>query len=196
MLNPTIIAEDLISLVAQGDEHAFALLFNRCRSKVYSIALYLTKSPALAEDICQEVFVSLWVSRRHLPNVKSFNSYLYTIIYHKVLNYLKKEDHQQQIVLWSVRHKPAAVNNTEEAVHNKQIYELLDRAIEQLPAQKKLIYRLNKEGGMNYQEIAERLGISSHTVKNHLIAAGKFLRNYMRQLPLPGFIWTLLDTLI
>lgn len=188
------VEDELIYRVADGDEQAFEQLFQRCRSKVYSIAFYLSKSPFAAEDISQEVFVSLWVSRNCLRKVESFDAYLYTTIYHKVLRYLKNETNQQQIMLWASSSKSASLNNTEESIAEKEIKLLLGKAIEQLPPQKKLIYRLNKEHGLNYEEIGEQLQISPNTVKNHLVEAVKLIRRYFTHFTLQSVILKLIES--
>lgn len=187
------VGNELIHRVADGDEQAFEQLFERCRSKVYSIAFYLSKSPFAAEDISQEVFVSLWVSRKCLKKVESFDAYLYTIIYHKVLRYLKSETNQQQIMLWAVNAKSVSLNSTEESITEKEIKLLLGKAIEQLPPQKKLIYRLNKEHGLNYEEIGEQLQISPNTVKNHLVEAVKLIRRYFTHFTLQSVFLKLIE---
>lgn len=176
--------KELTSGVADGDEGSFALLFQKYRSKVFSIAYHLTKSPFAAEEISQEVFTGLWTSRRHLRDVQSFTAYLNTVIHHKTINFLKKESNWQQIILWAAEHKHGTPNDPELELAGKEMTSMIDTAIERLPDQKKLIYRLSRENGMSYREIADQLQISPHTVKNHLIVAVRLLRSFLRHLPL------------
>lgn len=171
--------------VAEGDEQSFTRLFHRYRSKVFSIAFHLTKSPFAAEEISQEVFTGLWISRRHLARIQSFEAYLHTVIYHKTLNYLKKEGNWKQILIWAANQKMNTGADPEQDLAGKEVNIMISKAVEQLPPQKRLIYRLSREHGMNNEQIAHELQISPHTVKNHLVVAVRLLRNFLRHLPLP-----------
>ena len=71
------------------------------------------------------------------------------------------------------------INEAELHVAAKEYNQIIQRAIDQLPPQRKLIYQLNKEDGLSYQQIAEELNISRHTVKNQLFSAVQSVRSYI-----------------
>lgn len=68
-----------------------------------------------------------------------------------------------------------------------QLSEILKQGIEQLPPQKKEICKMKMEGNISNQEIADRMGISIHTVKSHYQESIKMLRNYFRKIKLMLF---------
>lgn len=70
---------ELLVLVADGDESAFRQLFDVYRQKIYALGLYLTHSDFLAEEIVQDVFLRVWVSREKLRGVMQFHAYLKVI---------------------------------------------------------------------------------------------------------------------
>jgi RNA polymerase sigma-70 factor (ECF subfamily) len=71
------------------------------------------------------------------------------------------------------------LNEAEQHVAAKEYNQVIKDAIEQLPPQRKLIYQLHKEEGMNYQQIADELQISKHTVKNQLFSAVQSIRRFI-----------------
>ena len=71
-------------------------------------------------------------------------------------------------------------NETEQRLAARESGQLISRAIENLPAQRKIIYRMNREESLSYRQIAEELQISRHTVKNQLSSALQYLRSCLK----------------
>src|SRR6476661_392324 len=88
----------LFEAIARGEETAFKNLFDAYKTKIYAVALKWTKSSFAAEEITQEVFISIWTSRAKLPAINDPPAYLYTTIYNKVSRHLKKEANQSRIL--------------------------------------------------------------------------------------------------
>jgi RNA polymerase sigma-70 factor (family 1) len=170
----------LFEAIAGGDEASFEILFNRCRARVYTLAFKWTKSAFAAEEITQDVFISVWTGRAHLPAVRDPRAYFYAILYNKINRYLRKEANKDRILKLSLWNAKESSNETEETVYANDGQRFIDYAIEQLSPQKKLIYELNRKEGKSYSEIAETLKLSPHTVKSHLGKAVKLIRNYMK----------------
>ena len=61
----------LLALLAQDSEYAFQLVFDRYRNTVYKAAMLYVKSPVIAEEIVQDVFLKLWFQRHHLDEIRS-----------------------------------------------------------------------------------------------------------------------------
>jgi RNA polymerase sigma-70 factor (family 1) len=166
--------------IAREEESSFKAFFEQYRKRVYSLAYKLTKSVFAAEEITQEVFISVWASRRHLPAVKDAETYFYTIIYNKISRHLKKEANKARILRLSVSDATGSSNETEETIDVNEGQRFVNKALAQLSPQKKLIYELSRKEGKSYDEIAVALRLSPHTVKSHLVKAVKFVRNYMK----------------
>jgi len=170
----------LFVAVSNGDEAAFKTLFALFRSKAYAVGMKWTKSPYAAEEITQNVFINIWVSRARLPMVNDPEAYLYSVIYNRVSQYLKNEANQSAILSHFGNSRQYS-NETEESIYAAECQKYLDSAIAQLSPQRKIIYELTHMQGKSYNEIAEALNISRNTVKTHLVKAVKFIRNYMRE---------------
>ena len=103
----------LFEAIARGEENAYKALFEKYSLKVYAVALKWTKSAFAAEEITQDVFISIWISRTMLSSVKDPQAYIYTIIYNKVNRYLKKETNTARILVTYLRHCKKYCNETE-----------------------------------------------------------------------------------
>ncbi len=169
----------LFVAIAGGDADAFKLLFHKYRGGMYSVAFKFTKTAYAAEEITQDIFISLWTSRAHLENVVEPKAYLYTIAYNKISRHLKKESNKARILALAQWVQNTSTNETEETVYANDSLRHINNAIEQLSPQKKLIYKLNRQQGKSYGEIADTLQVSPHTVKSHLVKAVKAIRSYL-----------------
>jgi len=170
----------LFEAIAKNDEQAFKMLFDGYRSRTYAVAFKLTKQAYASEEITQDVFISIWVSRAQLAHVKNAEAYIYTVIYNKVSRYLKKESNLERILQLSIWNTKPYSNETEETVFVHDQQKLLGEAVQQLSPQKKLMYELHEVQGKSYDEIAKILDLSPHTVKSHVLQAVKYIRNCLK----------------
>lgn len=157
----------------------FSGIFRQHEYKLYLLAVKLTKSEYIAKDIIQEVFLKLWEQRRFMGNIGNMEAWLYRLTENKVIDFLRKAalDSRLKKIIWN--NIEESKDEAEEYVAVREYNEIIQRAINELPPQRKLIYQLNREGGMNYQEIAEELQLSRHTVKNQLFTAVQSIRRYI-----------------
>src|SRR5882672_1230290 len=106
----------IFSAIAGGDQAAFKSLFELFKEKIYAVALKWTKSTYVAEEITQNVFIGIWISREQLPGVNDPEAYLYTIAYNKLSSYLKKEANQSAILGLFMQNTKQYSNETEDTV--------------------------------------------------------------------------------
>jgi RNA polymerase sigma-70 factor (family 1) len=174
-------AEDieLLTKVRNGDQLAFAQVYNQYRSKIYAYAANLCKSPETAEEIVQEVFVRLWQKKEQINTDLNFNAYIKKITLNHVLNHLKKVAREKSLQEEILRYIEAIRNTTEDNLLEKELLKTYNEAIALLPPQKKIIYQMSRNEEMTHDQIAEKLNISKNTVKNHMVEATKFIRSYV-----------------
>jgi RNA polymerase sigma-70 factor (family 1) len=181
----------LLAQIASGDAMAFRKVFNQFSGKVYLFALKLTRSQATAEEIVQETFTKIWVTRERLTNIDYFPSYLYTIARNLTFNILKRIAMEEKVKsAYSIRQN-ILDNNTEQVIFCNDYEHILTKIIDQLPPQQKLVYGLCHGEGLKYEEAAERLNISRLTVKTHMQHALKTIKTHFG-----GFIGLFLVALI
>jgi len=166
--------------IASGDEAMFESFFEKYRGRVYSLVLKWTKSGFAAEEITQEVFISVWTGRNNLGAVRDAETYFYTIIYNKINRHLRKEANKERILKLALLGTDGTSNETEETVDVHDGERFVNQALERLSARKRLIYHLSRREGKSHDEIATVLRVSPHTVKSHLAHTLKIIRNYMK----------------
>ena len=166
--------------VGPPQEAMFNTIFREQEYKLHSLALRLTKSDQYAKDIIQEVFLKLWERRDRIHEIDNVEAWLYRATENKVIDFLRKAsaDNRLKKAIW--HNLQELLDDTGARVEAKEFNSHIQKAIDQLPPQRKIIYRLNREKGLNYQEIADELHISRHTVKNQLHESLKFIRGLLR----------------
>ena len=174
---------ELLSQVAKGDEIAFRQLFNHYWGKIYSVAFTLTKSAELSEEIVQDVFLKIWLKKEQLPAIVKFESYLFIVARNHILNQLRKKTCDQHFAAHLEKHFSATASSPEQEMMLKETSQLINKALEQLPARQREVYRLSRNDGLDVNTIARQLGISKLTVKSHLTKALQFIRHYLQPFP-------------
>ncbi|MGN6265557.1 MAG: RNA polymerase sigma factor [Ginsengibacter sp.] len=170
--------QKLIQLVAQSDEIAFAQLFGHYRNKIYTVALNLTHSTTVAEEIVEDVFLKVWLRRSTLNQIENFNAYIHVIARNETYKILKQIGKNYKVVLLAESDASLIDNRTDEYLISKEMTSLLQKAIDRLPHQQKQVYQLIKDGDLKRGEVAELLRIQPETVKFHLAQAMKSIRAY------------------
>lgn len=160
-------------------ELMFSDIFRQHEHRLYSLALRLTKSDQAAKDIIQEVFLKLWDCRTTIYTIKNIEAWLYRITENKVIDFLRKVSADTRLKQKIWRQLQQIADESQQYLAAKEYNEIIQKAINLLPPQRRLIYQLNKEDGLNYEQIAHELRISKHTVKNQLFSAVKSVRSFL-----------------
>lgn len=172
--------KNLLDLISKANQHAFRMLFNLYNNKVYSYAVKLLKSEAAAEEVVQDVFLNIWVNKENLPNIQNFGGYLRQVTRNYALTALRKIA-RENLAFSRKNHDWKDIDlQTENYISTKEIQETLNQALETLPPQQKLIFKMCRLEGMKQAEVAQQLDISIPTVKTHLRLASQTVKNYMR----------------
>jgi len=157
-----------------GDQQAFRRLFSYFYDYLFFFSNSYVKSKEEAEEIIQDVFVSLWKRRSTLTEITNLKVYLYVAVKNLSINYLKRSgfhynnDLNQLDVPYA---EPPAT--PEEILVTSEIRQEINKSIAELPPKCRLVYKLVKEDGLRYREVADILHISVRTVENHIGAALK-----------------------
>ena len=158
---------------------AFKRLFDSYKNRVYGYVLAIAHSPYAAEEITQEIFIKLWLCRDILHEVENLDGYIFTIARNRTLNHLRKAAYDTRLLRELQELVKPEHNNVEERAAASEYDRLVRDAILLLSPQRRLVYQLSRDGGLNHEEIAEQLHLSRNTVKNHLVEALRFIRNYL-----------------
>jgi RNA polymerase sigma-70 factor (family 1) len=165
-----------------GFEAEFAFLVKEHEHALRVLAFRVTKCEQLAKDVVQEVFLKLWEHRETIHQIENVQAWLYRVTENKLIDHLRKvaADKRLRQKTWNSIRETS--NETETALSAKESEHLISKAIESLPEQRKIIYKLNREQLLNYNQIAQTLRISRHTVKNQISSALQNLRERLKSL--------------
>lgn len=169
--------KEVLSKVADGDESAFRQLFLHWHQLLAGYVLRITESRELTEEIVQDVFLKIWMTRETLGEIENFKHYLIVVSRNQSFDVLKKQLKERQ------KKKDWEKENTLQVTEDNDppnFASLIDEAIDSLPPRRKEVYLLSRHERLTYQEIATQLGISKESVKTHLQLAASSITNYIR----------------
>ncbi len=160
----------------EADLKAFELLFHTLNTKLIKFSIFYVKQREVAEEIVADVFVKCWENRTELIHLVNPETYLFVAVKNQSINYQKKFSTIHLVEL-ETTHEVALVNlyDPQKELERKELHFLMDRAIATLPPQACLVFKLIKEDGLKYKEVAEILDISPRTVQTQLFRAIKKL---------------------
>ena len=159
-----------------GDLKAFEALFYALNNKLIKFSILYVHQKEAAEEIVSDVFVKCWEGRKGLTEIVNPETYLFVCVKNQSLNYVKKYSNIHLVQIESTD-KVEFVNtyDPEKELERKELHFLLDQAIAKLPQQACIVFKLIKEDGMKYKEVAEILNVSPRTVQTQLFRAIKKL---------------------
>lgn len=165
--------KELISLLVAGREEAFTEIYHRYWEKLFTIAYNLTRDQVLAEEITQEVFISLW-DRKGDVRIDTLNGYLATAIKFSVFKHIRRQRRRLEIV--KDNYHKWSVNDEEEKIYARFLKEYVEGIVEQLPEKCRLVFEYSRREGLTIPEIAAKMNISPKTAEAHLTKALKTIR--------------------
>jgi RNA polymerase sigma factor (sigma-70 family) len=172
---------ELLRLISDGDQHSFAVLFRRHWGRVFEVSRSMLRSDHLAEEAVQEVFLRMWRKREGLGDVGSFDSYLFISVRNHVLNVLRGSHARIERLDTQCEEVPDNGMALDRQLQQKDLLSLLDQAVNGLPQQQRIAFRLAHQSGLGVNDIGMAMGISRNTVRNHLARALQSLRVQFRR---------------
>ena len=154
------------------DQTAYKELFTFFYSPLFLFAKSIVKSKETAEEIVSDVFIRIWQKRRELEKIENLKVYLYVSARNAAINYLSLHKRGITNPLDEFHTEFTSIYfDPEQLMITADMLALIKRAIDQLPPKCKIIFKLVKEDGLRYREVAEILGISVKTVENQVAIA-------------------------
>lgn len=175
----------LIKKMAEGDMNSFDAIYWKYYKAVHGNILKLVQDNASAEDILQDVFLSLWENREKIDAARSLAGWLFVTSYNRSMTFLKRRLREK---MTPVLHVEGSVEITiGQPLAEIQLKEL-EKAISTLSPQKQKVFYMCKLKGLSYAETADQLKISRHTVKEYLAAAFQSIKEQMMKSPSVGLV--------
>ena len=183
--------KELVKKLKDGDSFAFEVLFYKYRNKIKGFAKKMVPAQIDPEEIVQEVFVRVWLKKETINPDKDFQSYLFSIAKHLILDHLKSAVNRKLYFVGEhFQHDLLAEDGLDTTIPENAEEKLLS-LIEQIPERRREIFRLSRFEGMSYKQIAARLNITENTVDSQIRNALAFLRKEFRKMAILGFLFFL-----
>jgi RNA polymerase sigma-70 factor (ECF subfamily) len=159
----------LVRRIEAGDETALAAAYDRFAPLVYGLALRVTRSESVAEDIVQEVFTAFW-ERPHRFDAErgSLRAYLGVLTHRRSVDWVRREEAARRRVERDQRRTVEAMPEVSDALLADDVAVHVRKAVEDLPADQREAVLLAYFGGRTYREVAVILGIPEGTAKSRL----------------------------
>lgn len=161
--------------VQQGDQAAFAQLYNRYVQPLTGFAAARLASLEEARDIIHDLFVQLWQVREQIAVTVSLRAYLFAAVRYRIIDHLRKNSNQR-IYAAQLAQLPESVSYTEDVLHARELEQRLQQAVSELSPRVQEVFKLSRFEHLKTAEIAQKLGVSEQTVKNQLTTALSYLR--------------------
>ena len=168
---------ELLELLKINNESAFAELYNRYWKKILTVAIHKTSDIVEAENIVQDIFHSLWQRRNELQIHTRLDNYLMVSTKYRVIKFLNRQRQQRLFEESGLLNLDILDDTTQEYLAFEELKARLELFVSQLPEICQLVYRLNRDEGKSYREIANIVGITEKSVDGHLNRAKKTLRS-------------------
>lgn len=191
MAAPKILADTvLIEQFTKGCQASFEELISRYETKVHNLAMRLTRNAEDAEEVLQDVFVTVYRKIEGFEGKAKFSSWLYRITVNAAFMKLRKRKQDQSVSLddmlphlqnKAVTQKNAFGAHSDSLAINNEIRTSLEAAINRLPEDYRAVFILRDIDGLSNKEVGEILGLSIPAVKSRLHRSRLMLRKRLRR---------------
>lgn len=178
--------KELLLSISNNDRNAFNTFYNLYYDQVFRFSFFFLRNKEACKEIVSEVFFSVWQARKRLPDIENMEAWLYVIIKNEANRYSINRKKQEEISLSgiSVDLQEKGERTPEDKLLDKEIEELLNKAINELPERCRIIFLMARQDGLKPKEIAEILSINESTVRVQMkIAVEKIIQNIKPHFP-------------
>ncbi len=169
----------LFEKIKNGNEKAFEILFHKYYRYLCLYATKIINDDSAAEEIVQDFFVKIWEKRETISIETSFKNYLFRSVKNLCINYIQ----HNKTKLRYARKVISEVENhfsDDDSFPEIELSKKIEESINSLPEKRKKIFRLSRQEGLKYHEIATKLNISIKTVETQMSLAIKTLRDKLK----------------
>jgi RNA polymerase sigma-70 factor (ECF subfamily) len=164
----------------------FKQLYDSAFPVIFRVAYRITSNPEAAEDLCQESLFRLYERNMVFPNLEEAKYWLIRVVKNAALNYAKRKERERKAYQRAFKEDSRQVETGEGLLVKKEISEEVQKALEKLPENLRMVLVLKEYSEMNYKEIGKVLGISEGNVKVRVFRARERLAALLNGLQSEG----------
>ena len=179
-VDPNYGESELLQRLKNGEQEAFELLYTKYSKRIFWKFSRMVKLSEEVEELFQELFVRVWERRSQIDVLQPFSAYLYRIAENMVYDFYRKASRTDTIRKELLIRSEESYDHIEPAMFKKEAKDLLNEAIATMPTARRQAFVLCKIEEKSYQEVAGIMGISTNTVRNHVVEGTKMLKNYFQ----------------
>lgn len=155
-----------------GAHDAFNEIYLSYSDSLQDFLTALLRQRAEAEEITQNIFMNLWERRGEIDPSQGIKRYLFRLAKFHAFDYF---DHEKVVARYTQHHlridDAEADISVDDILAGKELEKVIQTVIERMPEKRKEIFLLSRNEGLTHEQIANKLGISRNTVKNHIVTA-------------------------
>lgn len=174
--NNTLTDLQLIDLLKDDDEAAFAEIYKRYAKSLTDFTASKLFNLEDAQDIIHNLFVRFWEDRKQVNISSNLKTYLFTITRHRIIDKIRRNITRKEYAAMLQSLTNAYQPDIEQQIAAKELQRTIENSLNELSPKVKEIYQLSREENLSIPEIAKKLGLSQQTVKNQLSTALSHLR--------------------
>ena len=176
-----------ITTLKAGEVTAFEMVFRTFYQPLCNYAYSFVQDRDAAEEIVQSTFLNVWEKGDNLVIHTGIKPYLYAMVRNASLNVIKHEKIKQQHANLELAVADRSIESVTHTVLASELETRIQLAMEKLPQQCRLVFKLSRFEELKYAEIAEHLDISIKTVENQMGKALRIMREELKDY-IPLFI--------
>ena len=172
----------LINQIVEGDTNAFAILVDRYKDLVFTLALRMLKNREEAEEVAQDTFIKTYKSLDKFKGDSKFSTWIYRVAYNTSLDRIKKnKKHLNDVEINEfTAHQVISIDNALDKLETKEQGEAIQRCIALLPNEESFLLTLYYFDDLSLNDISKIVGITANSIKVKLFRSRKKLASILK----------------
>jgi len=176
-----LLEKKILKRIKEGDIHEFEVLFREYYERLCAFGRKYVNNIEQAEEVVQDTFFNIWKNRASLNIKTSLKSYLYTAVRNNCLQVLRTRNLDIKYENYYKSHYSNESISPADELNAKELSKVIDKALNSLPEKCRMIFKMSRNEGLKYHEIAEKLEISIKTVEANMGKALKHFRMHLKE---------------
>lgn len=173
--------DQLTTALAGGDRNAFSQVYARYWSPLYQLAYQKVRSREVAEELVQNLFVSLW-EKRETAIIRELRPYLFTALRFSIINHIESDQVRERFVAYYESFMQQTTNQPADELALRDLTDAIERSLHTLPEQTQQVFRMSRFDCLTIPEIADKLNLSEKAIQYHLSKALRVVRENLHNL--------------